>query len=139
MKAKYLASSVNWCGGLTWDLPPAELDAYADERAAWGHPIQRVSRDEILALEPNLKDVPDHAYHVAGEGMLEPLAATQALLAAAQRQGADVLGNTPIKWLEENDEGCTGVMTNDGVIHADEIVVGGGQPRRRPFSTDVGI
>ncbi len=118
--------AVNWCGGLIWDTPPADLDAYAAERAAWGHPIRRVNRDEILALEPTLREVPDHAYHVAGEGMLEPLAATQALLAAAQRLGAGILGNTPIKWLEEKDEGCTGVMTNDGVIHADEIVVAAG-------------
>ena len=32
---------VNWCGGLIYDLPEAELDAYAVQRAAWGHPIRR--------------------------------------------------------------------------------------------------
>ncbi len=82
---------VNWCGGLIWDLPPAELDAYAAERAAWGYPIRRVGRDEILRLEPRLKAVPDHAYHVASEGMLEPLAATLALLADAESHGAQMI------------------------------------------------
>ncbi len=113
---------VNWCGGLIWDLPQAELDAYAAERAAWGHPIRRVAREEILAIEPNLKDVPSHAYHVVGEGMLEPLPTARALLAAAKALGAEVLAETPVKWLEGNGT-ITGVMTDDGVIHADETVV----------------
>ena len=42
------ALRVNWCGGLIWDLPAAELDAYAEQRKAWGHPMRRVSREEIL-------------------------------------------------------------------------------------------
>ncbi len=115
-----------WCGGLIWDLPVPELDAYAAEREAWGHPIRRVTRAEILTIEPNLKDVPDHAYHVAGEGMVEPVAAAKALIEAAKEQGADVLAESPIRWLEEEDERVTGVMTNDGVIHADEIVLAAG-------------
>lgn len=131
------ALSVNWCGGLIWDLPEAELAAYAAERAAWGHPIRRVSRQDILGLEPNLKDVPDHAWHVAGEGMLEPLAAAQALLQAAKALGAEVLADTPVKWLEGNGT-VTGVMTDDGVIHADEIVVAAGA-RSAALLDSVGI
>ena len=118
--------AVNWCGGLIWDLPEAELDAYAEERARWGHPIRRVRRAEILAIEPNLTDVPGHAYHVAGEGVAEPLAAAQALLGAAQAMGAEVLAGTPVKWLAEEGGRVTGVMTDDGVIHADETVVAAG-------------
>lgn len=116
------AISVNWCGGLIWDLPPPELEAYAAERAAWGHPLRAVTRDEILTIEPNLLDVPDHAYHAPGEGMLEPLATAQALLDAARSFGAQVLSETPVKWLD-GDERVEGVMTDDGVIHADETVV----------------
>lgn len=117
---------VNWCGGLIWDLEPEALDAYAKEREAWGHPIRRVSRDEILRIEPNLKSVPDHAYHVAGEGMIEPVAAALALLADARAHGAEVLNKTPIKWLVEDGARVSGVMTDDGAIHADEIVVAAG-------------
>ncbi len=115
----------NWCGGLIWDLPAAELDAYAGERKAWGHPIRRVSRAEILGMEPSLRQVPDHAYHVAGEGVVEPLSAAEALLAAAKALGAEVLAETPVKWLE-GEARVTGVMTNDGAIHADETVVAAG-------------
>ena len=119
------ALRANWCGGLIWDLPPADLDAYAEERRAWGHPIRRVSREEILAIEPNLRDVPEHAYHVAEEGMVEPLAAASALLDAARALGAEVLTDTPVKWLE-GEERIEGVMTDDGVIHADETVIAAG-------------
>jgi len=114
-----------WCGGLIWDLPAEELDAYAEERRTWGHPIRRVSRSEILAIEPNLKDVPDHAYHVAEEGMVEPLAASRTLLEAASALGARILTGTPVKWLDGEDR-IEGVMTDDGVIHADETVVAAG-------------
>lgn len=117
---------LDWCGGLIWDAPAAELEAYAAERAAWGHPIRRVSRAEILTLEPNLREVPEHGYHVAGEGKVEPLAATRAVLAAARAQGATILGQTPVKWLAEERGRVAGVMTDDGVIHADDVVVAAG-------------
>jgi glycine/D-amino acid oxidase-like deaminating enzyme len=117
---------VNWCGGLIWDLPEAELDAYARERADWGHPLRPVGRPDMARIEPNLRVLPERAYHVAGEGMLEPVPATLALIAAAQGLGAEVLADTPIKWLIEDHGRVSGVMTNDGVIHADEIVVAAG-------------
>lgn len=117
---------LNWCGGLIWDLPPAELASYAAERAAWGHAIRPVDRAEILRLEPNLIEVPEHAYHVANEGVVEPVAAALALLGAAQVLGAELLVDTPIKWLVEDNGRITGVMTNDGAIHADEVVVAAG-------------
>ncbi|WP_421694085.1 NAD(P)/FAD-dependent oxidoreductase [Aestuariivirga sp.] len=118
--------AVNWCGGLIWDVPPAELDAYAKERQNWGQPIRKVSRDEILAIEPNLTSVPDFAYHAATEGMLEPLATSLALLDAARALGAEVLAETPVKWLAEEHGRVVGVMTDVGVIHADETVVAAG-------------
>lgn len=117
---------LNWCGGLIWDLPQAELDAYAAERAKWGQPLRRLARAEILALEPGLRDVPEHGYLAPGEGMLEPLAATTAMLDAARAQGVSLLTGTPVKWLAEEHGRVVGVMTEEGVIHADETVVAAG-------------
>ena len=118
--------TLNWCGGLIWDLEPDALEAYAREREAWGQPIRRVGRDAISQIEPNLKDVPDFAFHAAQEGMVEPLDASLALLQAARSLGAEVLGKTAIKWLHEDQARVTGVMTDVGVIHGDEIVVAAG-------------
>jgi len=91
MQSEIPALAINWCGGLIWDLPPAELDAYAAERAKWGQPLRKVGRGEIFAIEPNLKTVPEHGYFAPGEGMLEPLATARVLLDAARSFGAEVL------------------------------------------------
>ncbi len=117
---------VNWCGGLIWDLAPEALAAFAREHGGWGYGVRRVSRDGILAIEPNLLAVPDFACHVAEEGMVEPLAASLAMLAGATAHGAQVLTNTPVKWLIEDGDIVSGVMTGEGAIHADETVVAAG-------------
>ena len=118
--------SLNWCGGLIWDLPAVQLDAYAKEREAWGYPIKPVDKAGIARIEPNLTDTPERAYHVTGEGMLEPVTANLALLDAARELGVEVLANTPIKWLVEEHGRATGVMTDEGAFHADEVVVAAG-------------
>ena len=118
--------SVNWCGGLIWDLPPEELEAYARQHAAWGYGIRRVDRAGILRIEPNLKNPPDLALHVAEEGVVEPLAAARAMLAGAEALGARVIAHAHVKWLVEDGGRVAGAMTEEGVIHADEIVVAAG-------------
>ena len=126
MQSEIPTLAIDWCGGLIWDLPPAELDAYAAERAKWGQPLRRVGQDEIHAMEPSLKVVPEHGYFAPGEGMLEPLATARVLLAAARSLGAEVLAETPVKWLAEEHGRVVGVMTDEGVIHAEETVVAAG-------------
>ncbi|MGQ0485902.1 MAG: NAD(P)/FAD-dependent oxidoreductase [Hyphomicrobiales bacterium] len=118
--------TVNWCGGLLWDLPPDELEAYAKQHAAWGYGISRVNGAEILRIEPNLKNPPDFALHVAEEGVTEPLAAARAMLAGAEALGAKVIAHAHVKWLAEDGGRVAGVMTEEGTIHADEIVVAAG-------------
>ncbi|MCA3555059.1 FAD-binding oxidoreductase [Aestuariivirga sp.] len=126
MQSEIGGLAINWCGGLIWDLPPAELDAHAAERAQWGQPLRRLRREEIHAVEPNLRQLPDYGYFAAGEGMLEPLATARTLLSAASAAGADVISGMPVKWLAEEHGRVTGVMTDEGVIHADETVVAAG-------------
>jgi glycine/D-amino acid oxidase-like deaminating enzyme len=118
--------SLNWCGGLIWDLEPGALDAYAREQASWGYGIQRVSGGEIQRLEPNLRAVPDYAYHVTGEGMIEPVAATRAMLASAAALGVEILAHTRVTRLLESNGRVVGVVTEEGPIHAIETVVAAG-------------
>lgn len=118
--------SVNWCGGLIWDLPPAELDLFASTHAAWGYGIRRVSGSEIRQIEPNLTVVPDYAYHVAEEGAVEPLATARCLLAGARGRGVRLLEHTRARWLLDEHEAVAGVMTDEGPLHADETVIAAG-------------
>lgn len=117
---------VDWCGGLLWDLPREQLEAYADEHRSWGYGIERVGPVEIRSLEPTLKSPPSFALHVAEEGKIEPQETALALLEGAVGRGATVLGNTPVKWLIEKNSKVTGVAIADGALHADEVIVAAG-------------
>lgn len=114
-----------WCGGLNWDLPADRLEAYAAEHSSWGYGIERVDREQVARIEPNLVEFPGFALHVAEEGVAEPVAAAKALLADAERQGARVLSST-VTALVQTDGRITGVDTSHGLIAADEVVIAAG-------------
>ncbi len=119
--------NVDWCGGLLWDLPPDKLEEYAREHSSWGYGIRRVDRAEVLRIEPNIKQPPDFALHVAVEGKVEPVAAAKAFLEGAVALGATFLRNTAVKWLIEKNGWVTGVAINDGVLRGDEVVIAAGE------------
>ncbi len=93
--------TVNWCGGLLWDLPEAELLAYAKERNEQGTEVRVIDGAEALRIEPNLAAAPAVAVHVPGEGAVEPVHAVERLLLAAREKGAEVLHGTAVRWLIE--------------------------------------
>ncbi|PTE10184.1 NAD(P)/FAD-dependent oxidoreductase [Mesorhizobium helmanticense] len=117
---------LEWCGGLCWDLPAAELETYAAEHSAWGYGIERVDRAGAARIEPNLRELPDFALHVPGEGVAEPVAVTRALLADAERRGARILAGAAVTALAQTNGGVVGVDTSSGLIAADEVVVAAG-------------
>jgi glycine/D-amino acid oxidase-like deaminating enzyme len=115
-----------WSGGLCWDLPPAQLEAYAREHAGWGYGIRRVDRAEAIRLEPNLREPPDLALHVAEEGAVEPRAAAEALLADAERRGARLRLRTPVGALARKNDAVVGIETASGRLAADEVILAAG-------------
>ena len=116
---------LSWCGGLCWDLSAAEMEAYATGHSAWGYGIERLDRAAAERIEPNLAEFPDFALHVAEEGVAEPVAATKALLADAERHGTRIISST-VTALVETDGKITGVDTSHGLITADEVVIAAG-------------
>lgn len=120
------AIKVNWAGGLLWDLPQDELEAYAREHGAWGYGIRRVDRAEAARIEPQLRNPPDLALHVAEEGSVEPLPAAEALLAAAIGLGAEIVAPREVLALRERNGRVTAVETSAGALEADEVVVAAG-------------
>jgi glycine/D-amino acid oxidase-like deaminating enzyme len=124
--------SMNWCGGLIWDLPPDRLAAYAEEHSRWGYGIRRVGPTEALAIEPGLLTPPEQALHVPEEGVVEPMAATLALLAGAMAAGANFLERTPVSSLLTKGGSVAGVVTQAGsVIEGDETVIAAGADTAR--------
>jgi glycine/D-amino acid oxidase-like deaminating enzyme len=117
---------VAWGGGLIWDLPDEALRAFAAEHAAWGYDIREVDRAQIRRLEPELAAPPDLALHAAGEGAVEPLAATLTLLRAAEGLGARLIVETPVRGLELRGDRVTGIETAAGRLAADEVILAAG-------------
>jgi glycine/D-amino acid oxidase-like deaminating enzyme len=115
-----------WTGGLCWDLPPAQLESYAREHAGWGYGIRRVGSADAMRLEPNLREPPDFALHVAEEGAVEPRAAAEALLADAERRGARLRLRTPVSALARKNDAVVGIETASGRLAADEVVLAAG-------------
>jgi glycine/D-amino acid oxidase-like deaminating enzyme len=90
------ALGVAWQGCLIWDLAYHELEEFARGHAAWGYDVRLVERDEIAALEPGLIAPPERAAYAAGDGTVEPVAATRALLTAAASLGAEIRLDTEV-------------------------------------------
>jgi len=116
---------LSWCGGLCWDLSAADMETYATGHSAWGYGISQVDRVGVARIEPNLKELPDVALHVAEEGVAEPVIATKVLLADAERHGARILSST-VTALVQTGGRITGVDTSHGLIAADEVVIAAG-------------
>lgn len=119
------AIRLHWVGGLLYDMAEEELDAYAAQHGAWGYGIHRVGAAEIGQIEPALKHPPALALHVAEEGALEPLAAAQALLAAAVRLGAE-LRHDQVLGLDVATGKVVGITTEHGRFSADQVVIAAG-------------
>lgn len=126
LEAEIPALRVAWAGGLIWDIPADELEAYAKEHLSWGYGIRRVDRAEAARIEPQLRHPPDFALHVAEEGSVEPLAAALAFLAAARSRGVKIVANRPARSLACRNGRVVGIETEAGTVEADEVVVAAG-------------
>lgn len=115
-----------WSGGLCWDLPPAEQDAYVREHGAWGYGIRSVDRHEAARLEPHLANPPEAAVHVPEEGAVEPKAAALAFLSAAQRLGAGLIAGARVRTLTIRGDRVVGADLDGQAVEADEVVLAAG-------------
>ena len=120
------AIELSWCGGLCWDQPADSLEAYAEEHGRWGYGVRIVERAEAVRIEPNLKEAPDVALHVAEEGAVEPRPAALALLTDAGRHGARLMTGSAVLGLDVQHGRVCGVSTAEGTLPADEVVLAAG-------------
>ncbi|MGH6921892.1 MAG: NAD(P)/FAD-dependent oxidoreductase [Geminicoccaceae bacterium] len=119
------ALGVAWQGCLIWDLADHELEDFSTRHAAWGYDVRLVERAEIMALEPALIAPPARAAYAAGDGTIEPVAATRALLAAATTWGATIRLDTEVADLATMAGGVR-IVTGAGTLEADVCVLAAG-------------
>lgn len=113
----------NWNGSICYDLPPEKLEAFATEHGSWGYGMTRIGREQIAALEPAIAIPPDWALKIDEEGMIEPAAAALALIEDAKRLGAKVIDDMDVLRLVTTGERVTGIVTQNGLIEAYEVVL----------------
>jgi glycine/D-amino acid oxidase-like deaminating enzyme len=119
------ALGVAWQGCLIWDLTDHELEEFCTRHAAWGYDVRLAERAEIAALEPALIAPPARAAFAAGDGTIEPAAATRALLAAAQKLGAQLRLDTEVSDLTAGADGIR-LVTGGGSLEVDCCVLAAG-------------
>ncbi len=126
--------AVNWCGGLSWDLPEVELREFSVQHQSMGYGTKLVTQAEMQKLEPNLKIPPEVGVYVAEEGAIEPDAAARGFLAAAQALGATLHEKTDVLKLLRVGDKIVGIESSAGTFKADEVVVAAGAQTKKLLS-----
>ncbi|MHA6624654.1 NAD(P)/FAD-dependent oxidoreductase [Pseudonocardia sichuanensis] len=111
LSAEVPAVRVRWTGSLSW--PPGSPEPGQ----------QLVDAEQVAALEPHLAHPPGQALHIPGDGAVDPVATTEALVAAAD---ARVLFGTAVTGLRVAGGRVVGVETTAGFVGADAVVLTAG-------------
>lgn len=107
---------IHWRGALTWDTPPLREQLH----------FQKLNREQLEALEPNLLDYPDEAMYVREEGAVDPIGITELLLNKAREYGAKIQFDTNVTQLQHEDSRLVGVHTSNGFLESDVVVLAAG-------------
>lgn len=122
LESRLPSLAIRWTGALTFNEQTHAAPAASGHQAS----ASRVSRAQILELEPNLKNPPQSALYAAEEGALDAVAATQALIEGAQALGAQVFTRSRVLGLVRQGTQVAGVETTAGIIDADVVVLAAG-------------
>ncbi|SLK11906.1 Glycine/D-amino acid oxidase [Paenibacillus sp. RU5A] len=107
---------IHWHGALTWDTPPLREQPH----------FQKLNREQLEALEPNLLEYPDEAMYVSEEGAVDPIEITELLLNKAREYGAKVQFDTNVTQLQQEGSRLVGVHTSNGFLESDVVVLAAG-------------
>ncbi|MEV6011395.1 FAD-binding oxidoreductase [Streptomyces sp. NPDC051976] len=116
-------------GGLvvaTTTAGAAALRAFAAEQRAAGVDAREVTPAQALRLEPDLTPALTAAVHYPQDAQVQPVVATEALLASARRHGAVVRTGTRVTGPLTAGGRLTGVRTTAGDIPARHVVLAAG-------------
>ncbi|MEZ5925628.1 MAG: FAD-binding oxidoreductase [Hyphomicrobiaceae bacterium] len=117
---------LRWTGSLTYDMPLPDLDRYVAQHRDWGYRIRLIRRQEIATREPRLTEIPEEAAFCEDEGMVEPVPAAQMFRQAAVELGATYHAATSVTAIDTKGRSVSGVVTGEGTIPADHVVVASG-------------
>ncbi|WP_350348724.1 FAD-dependent oxidoreductase [Agromyces sp. G08B096] len=117
-------------GGLvvaTTEAGAAPLADFAAAQRAAGVDARQIGADEALELEPHLTRDISAAVHYPEDAQVQPVIATEALLASARRHGAEVRTGVEVTGPLLDVRGrLRGVATSAGDVAADRVVLAAG-------------
>lgn len=121
---------VRWGGSLEWYDSPELQDKLVDhiaEQIEWGEQARMVDAAELATLEPNVDFAGARRAAVSGnDGTVDPVAATHALLKAAEKLGAIVRHPCELTDVSLKAGRLVEVVSSCGAIQADKLVLATG-------------
>jgi glycine/D-amino acid oxidase-like deaminating enzyme len=117
------------CGQLRFiereaDIPAAEH--WIETEREHGLEPELLDAEAVRQVEPGLTGPIVGATHSPGDAVVNPFLAVRALLRAARDSGADVHAHVPARKIEVSNGRVVGVMTDDGLMTADSVVLATG-------------
>ncbi len=116
---------LHWHGGIHWvDQPQAAeaLRSRVKTLQSWGHPVELITREALVAREPHLHPTVAAACYSSFDGATHPPSAIRAFLQRAQALGAEVRTETSLIGIEIQGGKVTGVRTPAERLPADAVV-----------------
>ena len=111
----------------------APLLAFAESQREAGVDARAIDPADAFALEPDLNPAITAAVYYPEDAQVQPVIATEALLASARRSGTRVILDSPITGGIVNTDGAlVGVRIGDRELRADAVIVAAG-----PWSGEV--
>lgn len=117
---------LDWCGTVFATAEASKTEQRVDTHAAWGFDIRKLDRRQIEALEPGLVNPPPVGAIATGEGAIDPVAATVALIDGAQRAGAQLIPDGEVRGIDAPGNRVSAVELDDRQVPADIVVVAAG-------------
>ena len=121
---------VRWGGSLEWfenSERESKLAAQIAEQVEWGEPARIVDAAEFATLEPNVVFNPGvSAAYSPNDGTVDPVLATQKLLAAAEQRGAMLRYPSELTDVVMANGRLQAIETSIGSIPADRLVLATG-------------
>lgn len=121
---------VRWSGSLEWFTDSERQDKLAnqiEEQIAWGEPARMLDASEFSELEPKVVFSPNStAAYSANDGTVDPVLATQKLLAAAEALGASIRYPSELMAATLTNGRLVAVETSNGTVVADRLVLATG-------------
>ena len=118
-------SGHRWTGALWWEDTGPALDAMAARLCGLGYPLQEIAPPQFRIREPALT-APARSLLFPDEGAVDAARLTRRLLFAATDAGAQVWSGTPVRGLSLRGTTATGVVTDQGHLRADHVVLATG-------------